>query len=158
MFARWPGRIEAGASEQPVWLVDLMPTFAALAGTTPPAGIDGQNLMPLLGGRPAGFPPGRPFYWEWRGSQALRMGAWRAYKPAGKPTELYLITEDPQMERNMANQYRQVVEQVEAAFRREHRPSEWYWNPGETAAEFKAKQEKAKRLGVFRESELGNRK
>ena len=51
LIVRWPARIKAGAvSDTPVHTVDYYPTFAALAGATPPAGhkFDGASLVPLL--------------------------------------------------------------------------------------------------------------
>lgn len=37
--------------ETPVCLEDLMPTFLDLAGATPPPGLDGKSLMPILQGK-----------------------------------------------------------------------------------------------------------
>lgn len=48
-LARWPGRIQAGTTNEAViWSIDLFPTFAALAGATAPAELDGENLLPIL--------------------------------------------------------------------------------------------------------------
>lgn len=58
LIMRWPAGIKAGhVEDSPVHTVDYYPTFAALAGATPPAGhkLDGADLLPLLSrqGRPA---------------------------------------------------------------------------------------------------------
>lgn len=58
LIMRWPAGIKPGQVEgTPVHMVDYYPTFAALAGATPPAGhtLDGADLAPLLSrsGRPA---------------------------------------------------------------------------------------------------------
>ena len=49
-IVRWPAGMKPGAvSGVPVHVVDLYPTFVALAGTTPPANhkLDGENLLPV---------------------------------------------------------------------------------------------------------------
>jgi arylsulfatase A-like enzyme len=51
LVMRWPGRIEAGrVIEDPVRLVDVMPTLLALAGVEPPVAVQGRDLGPLLRG------------------------------------------------------------------------------------------------------------
>ncbi len=51
LLVRWPARIKAGTvSDTPVHTVDFYPTYAALAGATPPRGhkLDGADLSPVL--------------------------------------------------------------------------------------------------------------
>ncbi len=51
MIARWPGRIEPGSEcEEPVIGVDILPTFADVAGAPTPEGqpLDGESLVPVL--------------------------------------------------------------------------------------------------------------
>src|SRR5204862_7095485 len=51
MIVRWPGHVPAGRTSSEPWMfMDLYPTFAALAGTPPPQGIDGRNMLPVLTG------------------------------------------------------------------------------------------------------------
>ncbi len=65
LILRWPAKIKPGSvTDTPVHTVDFYPTFAALAGATPPAGhqLDGASLVPLLTG---GGPPARAaLYWH----------------------------------------------------------------------------------------------
>jgi arylsulfatase A-like enzyme len=50
LLARGPG-VPAGAVERrPASNIDLAPTFAELAGATPPGFVDGRSLVPLLRG------------------------------------------------------------------------------------------------------------
>lgn len=41
----------AGASDEPVWTVDIAPTLAAWAGVAPPEAVDGRSLADLVGKR-----------------------------------------------------------------------------------------------------------
>ncbi|HET6304872.1 MAG TPA: sulfatase [Myxococcota bacterium] len=51
LVVRWPGRVEAGrVVEDPVRLVDVMPTLLALAGVELPVAVQGRDLGPLLRG------------------------------------------------------------------------------------------------------------
>lgn len=51
---RWGKRIPAGrVVDDLVSHVDFAPTFLEAAGVTPPSGIAGQSLLPLLAGRPS---------------------------------------------------------------------------------------------------------
>ena len=50
----WPGVVPAGLTvDDTVRSIDLMPTLLALSGLSAPEGIQGQSLLPLMGG-PAG--------------------------------------------------------------------------------------------------------
>lgn len=51
-FARYPRRIPAGSSFEPMVLaIDIAPTLVALAGGTPGPGVQGRSLLPVLAGR-----------------------------------------------------------------------------------------------------------
>ncbi len=51
-IVRWPGQIQPGrATDAMISLVDVLPTFIALAGGTPPADLDGRSFLPLLEGK-----------------------------------------------------------------------------------------------------------
>jgi len=80
---RWLGKIKAGqVSEEPIISLDVLPTFAALAGATVPATLklDGADLRPLIDGRP--FHRTQPLLWAYFQSLnpdrvAMRDGAWK---------------------------------------------------------------------------------
>lgn len=77
-IARWPGTIPPGISHAPVISVDILPTFAELAGV--PRGsmpdVDGVSLAGLLrsGGTEA---PQRDLFWHFPGYLGAGKGAWR---------------------------------------------------------------------------------
>ena len=107
-IARWPGRIEASAtSDATVYFPDLMPTFAALAGATAPADIDGIDFSPTLFGGEQPELSDRFMYWEWN-KNGLRVQAarWRQWKTIRDPhsgsIELYDLSADVGEKRNLA--------------------------------------------------------
>lgn len=54
--ARGPGIAPGSRSDALVLNNDLAPTFAELAGTTPPSFVDGRSILPVLRGQAAGPP------------------------------------------------------------------------------------------------------
>jgi arylsulfatase A-like enzyme len=84
-IVRWPGRIPAGSTcSQLATTMDLLPTFAALAGATLPADriIDGRDIRPLLFNTPNAKSPHDAYYFYWnRELQAVRSGPWKLHLP-----------------------------------------------------------------------------
>ena len=117
MIARWPGVIPAGRSSDHPWAHwDVLPTLAEIAGTRPPAGLDGLSMLRALRGEPQ--PTHDAFYWEFheRGfQQAVRMGRWKAVRlKTAEPLELYDLERDPREERNVAAANPDVIARIEA--------------------------------------------
>lgn len=83
--ARWPGRIPAGSvSSEPVMTIDLLPTFAKLAGAALATDrkIDGLDVSPILLGDPKAKSPHEAFYFYWGNElQAVRSGRWKLHFP-----------------------------------------------------------------------------
>jgi len=77
-IARWPGTIPPGTSNVPVISVDILPTFAELAGVERGRipDVDGVSLAGLLrsGGTEA---PERDLFWHFPGYLGAGRGAWR---------------------------------------------------------------------------------
>ena len=87
---RWPGRIAPGqVSGQIASTLDLLPTFAALAGAGLPAArpIDGLDIGPWLLGESARSPRSRFYYFAFTHLQAVRDGRWKLVlkRPADPP-------------------------------------------------------------------------
>ena len=56
LLVRYPPRVPAGAvRSEMVLTIDLAPTLLALAGLTPPAGVQGRSLVPVLEGTSRGW-------------------------------------------------------------------------------------------------------
>lgn len=80
---RWPLRIKAGqVVTRPVSSLDFLPSFCALAGTSPPAdlALDGTNFLPALEDKPVTRE--KPLIWVYYNALnarrvAMRDGAWK---------------------------------------------------------------------------------
>lgn len=129
-IARWPGRVPAGKTcGELITLMDLLPTFAGLAGAKLPADrpIDGKDVWPLLAGTPGARSPHEAFYYyQMDQLQAVRSGRWKLYLPlqakrdrgraAGKPSPLWLydLAADVGEQDDMATRHPDVVRRLTA--------------------------------------------
>ena len=81
---RWPGVVPTGrVCHEPLMTIDILPTFAHLAGAElPPLPIDGKDAWPLIHGEPGAKSPQEAYYFYWvRGLQAVRWGRWKLHFP-----------------------------------------------------------------------------
>lgn len=127
MIARLPGRIEAGAvNATPSYFADWFPTLCAAAGLTPPAGLDGDNLWPVLTGS-ATLERRKPMLWvfpEYGGQVAVRLGTFKLVRQGLKtktpgPWEVYDLARDPGEATNLAASHPELIAQAQAILRRE---------------------------------------
>jgi arylsulfatase A-like enzyme len=94
-IASWPGTIPAGTtSAETVMSMDLLPTFAKLAGVHLPADrkIDGRDFMPVLKGEPSDVT--RDLHWQSGDAWAVRRGAWKLMGQKDKPSSLVNLHND----------------------------------------------------------------
>ena len=137
-IVRWPGVIEAGSvSDALISQVDLMATLAAVSGSSIPEGeaADSQNLLPLWKGESV---MGRQDMvhntnkvafavrqGDWvliaarsgnhNGKRAIELEAKRGYAADDKlPVELYNLKNDPAQRVNLAKDYPEKVEIMQA--------------------------------------------
>jgi arylsulfatase A len=129
-IVRWPGRIPAGTvCDELTTAMDLLPTFAALAGTSPPRDriLDGHDIRPLLLGRTGAKSPYDDtgfFYYRLDQLQAVRWKQWKLYLPleqkfialnrksAPSPLELYDVRHDLAEEREVSAAQPEVVQHM----------------------------------------------
>jgi arylsulfatase A len=120
LIVRWPGRVPAGAvSDQPVSLVDLYATLAALTGTKPAPGAaeDSHNILPALLGRPINRGPmiqtesgAGPVF-------AIRDGSWKLIIRRDQPAELYRLDRDLKEQTNLIDDHPDRVARLMQTFR-----------------------------------------
>lgn len=80
-MARWPGVISKGTVSDFPWAFwDVMPTFAELAGTKAPEGLDGVSIVPTLTGNGEQMDH-EYLYWTWKHGNgkgySMRVGNWK---------------------------------------------------------------------------------
>ncbi len=84
-LVRWPGRIPPGKTCRALaTTMDLLPTFARLAGTAPPANriIDGRDILALWERPEDAATPHEAFYYYFMSQlQAVRSGPWKLHLP-----------------------------------------------------------------------------
>jgi arylsulfatase A len=114
-----PGRIPAASvCNEMATSMDLLPTFARLAGGSAPTDrvIDGKDIWPLLSGVDGAKTPHDSFFYQQGGKLiAVRHGDWKLY--AGK--QLFNLKDDLGEKKNVAAQYPEKVEllkKVQAEF------------------------------------------
>ena len=126
---RWPGKIPAGSRSADVTTtMDLLPTFAALAGAKLESDrkIDGHDITSILKGQSGAKSPYQAFfYYQMDQLQAVRSGEWKMFvamdskkrnwgKPEGK-TELKLfnLLRDIHEDHNVAAAHPEVVKRLQ---------------------------------------------
>lgn len=134
-IAYWKGKIKPSSVSNLVsghW--DMYNTFADLSNqdqTSP----DGISILPELLGN-EGQKKHHYIYFEYpekRGQVALRMGDWKGIKVEMKTDpnstwELYNLKEDPQEQKDLAQQYPEIIVKIDSLQRIAHRPAhirEW---------------------------------
>ncbi len=145
-----PGQKETQVISQPVWLLDIFPTLAAVTHEEVPESLDGYNLLSLIAGESAAIPQDRIFYFYKQNEQAIRQGPWYAIREHPEaPIHLFLLEEDQTSTVDLTEIYPDVSANLTAILDTIHEPHQWYWNPGDNQERFKAKQAEAIQLGQY---------
>lgn len=138
LIVNQPGRVPARQVDNLVYFPDFMPTLAQLTGNKPqlPPNIDGMDISPLFFGGTANTDD-RYLYWEFPGKQrAIRHGEWKCVTvKKDAPLELYRISEDKNEQHNLADEYPELVQQLDEQMQRMHHYSPNYPLPGEPQPE-----------------------
>ncbi len=128
MLVRWPATIKAGqTSEAFSHSNDLLPTFCEAAGIEPPQdlSLDGLSLLPhMRGERPPSDEARGTVFWQldlYKGIQrhypkpkpfateVVRQGKWKLLALRGTPVELFDVESDPNEQRNVIDDYPELV-------------------------------------------------
>jgi arylsulfatase A-like enzyme len=136
MIARWPGQIPAGRiCHELCTTMDVLPTFAAIAGARTAPQVDGYDIRPLLLGHPAAKSPYEAFYYYWDyGLDAVRSRGWKLHFPHSFPSltgtpgkdgvpggitqgkielSLFNLADDPAESKNVLDDHPQVVARLQ---------------------------------------------
>ncbi|NNC90029.1 MAG: sulfatase [Akkermansiaceae bacterium] len=131
-IVRWPGIVPAGrVTDEILSTMDLLPTFAALAGAQLPGhAIDGRDASGFLTGKEETSPRDDYFYYSGCLLTGVRSGPWKLVVPrvANPPgtgwwgrmieavpdTQLFKLDEDPGESANRAADHPEVVKRLTA--------------------------------------------
>jgi arylsulfatase A-like enzyme len=127
----WPTKLKPSIVNEPLDIVDVMPTVLALAGAkgSPDHPFDGKDIWPTLAeNQPSPHEDVLINVEAFRG--AIRKGNWKLVKIALIPgkTELFDLAKDPGEKNNVANQFPEVVNDLQVrllTYAKEMKPSEW---------------------------------
>ena len=119
MMIKWPSKIAAGTVvETPVTHIDVMPTIAAAAGASQPAGvvIDGLDILPLIINQDANKWTRETLFWQNGHYQVVRHGDWKL-QVNNRPTDglqhwLFDLAADPTEQDNLAASRPDIVKQL----------------------------------------------
>ena len=119
MMIKWPSKIAAGTVvETPVAHIDVMPTIAAAAGASQPAGvvIDGLDTLPLMINQDATNWTRETLFWQNGHYQVVRHGDWKL-QVNDRPTDglqhwLFDLAADPTEQDNLATSRPDIVKQL----------------------------------------------
>lgn len=113
-IAWWPGRVPAGTSTDAITsMMDVLPTFAALAGARPPTDrkLDGVDVSSILLGSPVQPPRDQFYYFRGFTLEAVRSGPWKLQ--LGNAA-LYHLGNDIGEATNVAAQHPEIVQRLRA--------------------------------------------
>ena len=127
----WPDKLKPRTVNEPLAMVDVMPTVLALAGAegSPDHPFDGKDIwLTLAEGAPSPHQDILINVEAFRG--AIRKGNWKLVKIALLPgkTELFDLSKDLSEQDNVADQFPEITVDLEArliAYAKEMKPSEW---------------------------------
>lgn len=117
---RWPGKIPTGQNDELMTAMDLLPTFAKLAGAEVPTDrvIDGKDIWPTLSSG-AKTPHKAFFYHRANRLSAVRSGKWKLHlktakgKRAGSAAQaLYDLESDIGEKSNVLAKHPEIAERL----------------------------------------------
>jgi len=103
----WPGRVPADSECRKIAsTIDLLPTFAALAGAELPADrvIDGRSIAALIEGRPDAKSPHQAYFYR---TEGVRAGDWKL-----KGKQLFNLADDISEQKDVAKSHPDVASRL----------------------------------------------
>jgi arylsulfatase A-like enzyme len=123
LVVHWPAviRKDAGSTNQPGHVMDLMATFLDVAGARYPDEFKGRKLLPLEGASLLPIFHGKKrreaemHCWNTPQNQAIRIGSWKLINGGrGKPWELYDLDADGTETTDLASKHPKRVQEMSA--------------------------------------------
>jgi arylsulfatase A-like enzyme len=114
----WPGGLPRGREVRvPISTLDLLPTFAALAGVEPAGNpLDGFNVLPWLRGEAKGVPHQRLF-WDRGDKGGMREGDFKLFRVnPSAPWTLWNVVEDIGEKNDLSSEMPEKVKAMSAAW------------------------------------------
>ena len=116
-IAWWPGKVPAvRICDEFIATLDVLPTFARIAGTTPPAHLDGFDQLDVLLGRPGAKSPRNTLYSLYgfgdNRFESIREDHWKLH--FGTPPKLYDLSTDIAESNSVAAQHPDRMEDLRA--------------------------------------------
>jgi len=114
-IAWWPGKVPAGrVCDEFITALDMLPTFARIAGTTPPAKLDGLDQLDVLLGRPGTKSLRTTLYslygYKERRLESMREGHWKLHLDA--PPKLFDLRADLAESNDVAALHPEIVQRL----------------------------------------------
>lgn len=122
MIAYWPKKIKAGTVSNHIsafW--DYMPTIAEIIDFDLTDETDGISFLPTLLGQ-ENQKKHDYLYWEFHG-RAVRKDDWKLIRTNGDTYQLYNLTTDLHEDNNLADQYPNIVQELNDLIEEAHTPS-----------------------------------
>lgn len=107
----YPGVIKAGSEyNYPTSFMDMLPTFANLAGCNPieEGKTDGVDILPYLTGEKENRPH-QTLFWKAENRGVVRDGDWKFMRFPDRPAELYDLSKDVGEHNNLADKHPDLV-------------------------------------------------
>lgn len=123
-IASWPGTIQAGSvTRHQSGFNDFMLTACEIAGADlGKAKTDGISYLPTLLGQPEKQQKPGYRYFTWKKSEAVRVGDWKLIMHEKKEYELFNLKEDIWEQKNVVEQYPEVVNRLKPYFKKAVQP------------------------------------
>lgn len=112
LLVNWPGKLRPAKIDQPMQVVDWMPTFCALIGYQPERDLkwDGLNLWPQITGKNTER-VSRLLYWTQGKASSVRDGDWKLIVQ-GEKAELFDLANDPYEKTDLARKMSDKVKEM----------------------------------------------
>lgn len=112
-IANWPGVIAGGRTNSHVVMtMDILPTFAKLAGASVPSGhqLDGVDVIPLL--KDDAKLSDRVLYWMFGEDWAVRKGSWKLIGKGDEAQTLVNLADDLSEKTNLINEKPDLTDEL----------------------------------------------